>query len=132
MSAALIGSISILLIVVLIFSGMHVAIALGLTSFIGIWLIRGNYEIALNLLGQSALDSIAAYDFAVIPLFVLMGMFVMVADIGRDTFAVAQRLLGKLRGGLGMGAVGANAIFAATTGVSIAQLLFSPVLQYQR
>jgi C4-dicarboxylate transporter, DctM subunit len=120
MSAALIGSLSILAIVAAIFSGVHVAVALGLTSFIGIWLIRGSPEIALNLLAQSAVDSIAQYDFAVIPLFVLMGMFVMAADIGRDTFFVANRLLGRLRGGLGMGTVGANAVFAATTGVSIA------------
>lgn len=120
MSAALIGFFSILLIVVLIFAGMPVAVALGVTSFIGLVLIKGAMGSALDMIAISAIDSIGSYEFAVIPLFVLMGMFVMMADIGRDTFTVANRLLGRLTGGLGMGTVAANAAFAATTGVSIA------------
>jgi C4-dicarboxylate transporter DctM subunit len=40
--------------------------------------------------------------------------------VGRDTFEVAQALLRRVRGGLGMATVGANAVFAAVTGVSIA------------
>jgi len=51
---------------------------------------------------------------------VLMGLVVSRADIGRDTFDVANRALGRLKGGLGMATVGANAIFAAITGISIA------------
>lgn len=120
MSAGLIGLLSIIVIVLSIFSGLHVAVALGLTSLLGIFLIKQNFTVALDMLAQASIDSIAAYDFAVIPLFVLMGMFVMLADIGRDTFNVANRLLGRFRGGLGVGTVAANAVFAATTGVSIA------------
>jgi C4-dicarboxylate transporter, DctM subunit len=120
MSAGVVGLLSIVVIVLSIFSGLHVAVALGLTSLLGIFLIKQNFDVALNMLAQASIDSIAAYDFAVIPLFVLMGMFVMLADIGRDTFNVANRLLGRFRGGLGVGTVAANAVFAATTGVSIA------------
>ena len=54
------------------------------------------------------------------PLFVLMGLLVTVADIGRDTFEVAHQILRHVRGGLGIATVAANAVFAAITGISIA------------
>ncbi|MBX3636530.1 MAG: TRAP transporter large permease, partial [Rubrivivax sp.] len=68
----------------------------------------------------AANDAIRDYLFGVVPLFVLMGMFVSVSGMGRDTFDVFQWLLRKVRGGLGLATVGANAVFAAITGISIA------------
>jgi len=56
----------------------------------------------------------------VVPLFVLMGMFIAVSGIGKDTFDVANRLFHGVRGGLGIATVAANAVFAAVTGISIA------------
>jgi len=49
-----------------------------------------------------------------------MGLLVSVAGMGKDTYDIAQSMLRKVRGGLGMATVVANAIFAAITGVSIA------------
>jgi len=107
-------------ILVLIYTGMHVAIALALVSFFGIWVLRNNPEQAARILSLAARESISSYLFGVVPLFVLMGLVVSRANIGRDTFDVATRLLGRLRGGLGISTVGANAIFASITGISIA------------
>ncbi len=120
MSDLQIGLFSIIGILFLIYSGMHVAIALSLLSFLGVWLIRGSWGIAAKLLALSAADSISGYIFGVVPLFVLMGLFISVSGIGKDTFDVANRLFGKLRGGLGIATVAANAVFAAVTGISIA------------
>jgi len=107
-------------ILVLIYTGMHVAIALALVSFFGIWVLRDNPEQAARILSLAARESISSYLFGVVPLFVLMGLVVSRANIGRDTFDVANRFLGRLRGGLGISTVGANAIFASITGISIA------------
>lgn len=115
-----IGLWSLVAIVLLIYSGLHVAIALGLVSFVGIWILRDNADQAARILSLAARESISSYLFGVVPLFVLMGLVVSRADIGRDTFAVANRYLGRFRGGLGMSTVGANAIFASITGISIA------------
>jgi len=115
-----IGVFSIFAILVLIYAGMHVAIALTLTSYIGVWLIRGNWEIAMKMLSLAAADSISAYIFGVVPLFVLMGLLVSVSDIGKDMFDVANRVFRRVRGGLGVATVAANAVFAAVTGISIA------------
>jgi len=76
--------------------------------------------VAANLLAQAASDAIASHIFGVVPLFVLMGFLVAVADVGKDAFEVADRLFRRLRGGLGVATVAANAVFAAITGISIA------------
>jgi C4-dicarboxylate transporter, DctM subunit len=115
-----IGLWSVLAIVLLIYIGMHVAVALTLLSFLGVWLIRGNYTIASKMLALAASDSISGYIFGVVPLFVLMGMLIAVSGIGKDTFDVANRLFYRVRGGLGIATVAANAVFAAVTGISIA------------
>lgn len=120
MSPAEIGLISIGAIIVLIYCGLHVAVALGLASMVGVWLIRGHFDVASNLLAIAAADTIATYDFGVIPLFVLMGVLVSAADLGRDIYVAANQLFARIRGGLGIATVAANAVFAAVTGVSIA------------
>jgi tripartite ATP-independent transporter DctM subunit len=105
---------------ILIYVGMHVAVVLGGVSLIGVWLIRGDFVIASNLLAQAASDAIASHVFGIVPLFVLMGFLVAVADVGRDAFEVAHQLFRRVRGGLGIATVAANAVFAAITGISIA------------
>ncbi|MFQ5660340.1 MAG: TRAP transporter large permease subunit [Gammaproteobacteria bacterium] len=115
-----IGFLMIVAVLVLIMIGMPIAVALLLTGFIGIGLLKNDFGIATRTLGLAAQGTVSAYVFATVPLFVLMGMFVSVSDIGRDSFRAAQRLFGRIRGGLGVATVAANAIFAAITGISIA------------
>ena len=106
--------------VALVLAGLTVPIALMACSFLGVWAIKGSAELASTLLALSASDTIASYYFGVVPLFVLMGFLVAEAGIGRDAFDVANAAFRRLRGGLGVGTVGANAVFAAITGISIA------------
>ncbi len=120
MSGVEIGFLSIAGMLALIWFGMHIAVALALASFVGVWLIRGNPQVAVSMLSQGASDAIASHVFAVVPLFVLMGLLVGIAGIGKDAFEVANQGLRRLKGGLGLATVVANAIFAAITGISIA------------
>lgn len=99
--------------------GMHIGIALIVSSFVAVWLMKSS-EIAARFVGAAANDAIRDYLFGVVPLFVLMGMFVSISGVGRDTFDVFQWVLRRVRGGLGLATVGANAVFAAITGISIA------------
>jgi len=115
-----VGMLSMVAIVVLIYAGMHVSIALCLVSLIGVWVIKGNFALAEKLLALAASDAVSSYEFGVVPLFVLMGLLVSVAGIGRDAFTAANVLLRGVRGGLGVATVVANAAFAAVTGISIA------------
>jgi len=106
--------------VVLVYLGLYVPIALMLTSWLGVWAIKGSPILAGKLLALAAADSISSYFFGVVPLFVLMGYVVSISGMGRDAFDVANHLFRRFRGGLGIGTIGANAIFAAITGISIA------------
>lgn len=116
----IIGLAAIGFMLVLIFAGAHIAVVLILLSFLGIWLIRDNADVAMRSLALAADGAINSYLFGVVPLFVLMGLLVDVADIGRDSFRVAAWALQRIRGGLGIATVAANAVFASITGISIA------------
>ncbi len=83
-------------------------------------MVKGNVNIAFSLLWVASAKTVGNFLFGVIPLFVLMGLLVSAAGMGRDTYDIAHSFLHRVRGGLGMATVVANAIFAAITGVSIA------------
>ncbi len=115
-----IGLISIIAIVLLIYVGVYIAVALGMVSFIAIWLMKDNIDLAFALTKIAIGDSVMEYTFATIPLFVFMGLIVSKAGLGADIYAVMNQGFRRITGGIGMATVGANAVFAAVTGSSIA------------
>lgn len=115
-----IGIISTFGILVFVFLGMYIPVVLALISLIGTWFITSNFDIAIFLLTQKTVETISSQEFAVIPLFVLMGLLISISDIARETFGVANYVFRKVSGGLGVATVAANAVFASITGVSIA------------
>jgi C4-dicarboxylate transporter, DctM subunit len=119
MSPVEVGSLAIGALVVLIYLGMPIGVGMLAVSFAGVSMIR-NEDVALRMLGAVANDSLQEYLFAVVPLFVLMGLLVTVSNVGKDTFDVFQRLLRRVSAGLGIATVFANAVFASITGISIA------------
>ena len=115
-----VGIAMIVLVVAVILIGMPIAIALLLGGLLGLALIKHDFTIATRTLALAAGGTVSDYVFATVPLFVLMGLFVNVSEIGRDAFVAAQRIFGRIYGGLGVATVAANAVFAAITGISIA------------
>lgn len=115
-----IGAFSVVAIIVLVYIGMYIPIALGLVSFVSIWLISGKPILAFNFLKVAVGDGVEEYAFATIPLFTVMGLLVSRAGLGTDIYTVMSRGFRKVTGGIGMATVGANAVFAAVTGSSIA------------
>ena len=65
-------------------------------------------------------NTVANYDLSVVPLFVLMGFLAAHANLSRDLFQGINALLGRLKGGVAMAAVGACAGFGAVCGSSLA------------
>ncbi len=115
-----VGLLSVVAILLLIYAGMYVPVALGLVSFASVWYLRGGLEAPVYLVTLAASNSLEDYIFGVIPLFVLMGLLVSHSQMGRDIYEVANQMMRRVRGGLGVATVVANAAFAAITGVSIA------------
>jgi len=120
MSGVEVGIASVIIILVLIYAGIHVAVALGLVSFIGVWISRDSIDVAISLLAAATHDTIAHAVFANIPLFALMGIVSAEIGLGADIYKVAHQFFQRIRGGLGMATVAANAMFASITGSSIA------------
>ena len=73
-----------------------------------------------SFLNSQAFARFASYDLSVIPLFILMGNFATQGGISKALFAFAASVMGRLRGGLAMGAVLASAAFGVICGSSVA------------
>jgi C4-dicarboxylate transporter DctM subunit len=122
-----IGTLSVVILLGLIYLGMHIGPALLIVSYGCVFFMKGP-DVASRILGGAATDSVREYLFGVAPLFILMGMFVTQSGLGRDTFDLVGRIFHRIRAGLGIATVGANAAFAAITGVSLASAtVFSKV-----
>lgn len=118
--ALTVGALSVAVIFVLILLGFHIGVALGAVSFVGVYLMTGKLMVAASLLQTTAFHGVNDYIFAVIPLFIVMGLFATQSGATRDLFDAAESLMRKIRGGIGVATVLANAIFGAITGVSVA------------
>jgi C4-dicarboxylate transporter DctM subunit len=120
MTSVDIAQLAILALFGLVMLGVPISYALILTSFVGMFMIRDNIDIAFNLMNAAAYSGVRDYVFAVIPLFILMGAFMTNSRAAEALFTAINYLLKKVRAGLSIATVGANAIFAAVTGVSVA------------
>lgn len=120
MSPVTIGLISLILLLAMVLMGCHIGTSLMVMSVVGIYLSTGSLGVAINILGTTAFSAIRDYAFGVIPLFVLMGLLANLSGASSDLFNAADAMLRKVKGGLAIATVFANAIFAAITGVSIA------------
>ena len=104
----------------LVFVGVHIAIALGITALLGVYLMLGDIEIVRTFLANTAYEALRDYVFAVIPLFMLMGDFLAKCGAARDLYALAHRFSKWLPAQLAVATIVSNALFAFVTGVSIA------------
>jgi C4-dicarboxylate transporter DctM subunit len=120
MDPLLVAGIMLVLLVVSIFLGIYVGVSLAFLSFLGLWMITGNFEIASRLLGTTSFSAIMDYVFGVVPFFVAMGLLANVSGASADLYAAFNLVTRRMRGGLGIATVFSNAVFAAITGVSIA------------
>jgi len=105
---------------VAIFAGIHIALALGATAMIGTYIIFGDVYLAASLVGGAAYELIRNHIFMTIPLFVLMGDFLSKSGAAADLYTLINKGLRGVPGRLGVATVTGNAAFAAVTGTSIA------------
>jgi C4-dicarboxylate transporter DctM subunit len=104
----------------LVFAGVHIAIALGITAALGIYLMTGDVEVVRTFVANTAYEALRDYVFAVIPLFMLMGDLLAKCGAARDIYTLANRASKWLPGRLAAATIIANALFGFVTGVSIA------------
>lgn len=110
----------VVVLLVLVFAGAHIAIALGITAALGIYLMTGDVEVVRTFVANTAYEALRDYVFAVIPLFMLMGDFLAKCGAARDLYTLGNRASKWLPGRLAAATIVANALFGFVTGVSIA------------
>jgi C4-dicarboxylate transporter, DctM subunit len=104
---------------VLMLLRVPVGMAMGLVGVCGVSYLIG-YTPALRQVGTTSMRTVTDYNFAVIPMFLLMGSFATASGMSRELFRAANAFLGHLRGGLGIATIAACGGFAAICGSSVA------------
>ncbi|MDQ1333566.1 MAG: C4-dicarboxylate transporter, partial [Thermodesulfobacteriota bacterium] len=102
--------------IVFLFSGMPIAFALGASSLVAMFLFMDSFQILM--VAETVYEGVNDFGLLSIPLFIFMGMIAALTRAGGDLYECFHRWLYKIPGGLGIGNIGACAIFAALTGSS--------------
>jgi tripartite ATP-independent transporter DctM subunit len=93
--------------------------AMGLVGLAGTILMI-DAQPALSVLGNEAVQFLTNSQVAVLPMFLMMGSFAVVAGLSRDIYELAHTLLAHRRGGLALATIGGCGGFGALTGSSLA------------
>lgn len=112
MSLILIGGLLLLLA-----SGLEIFVAMGIMASIGLFFFAG---LPLQQFAFSGWDLVNSFTLTAVPLFIFMGAILSNTGAIRKLFRGADRLLGNLPGGVACSVLGANAIFGAISGSSVA------------
>ena len=115
-AVAIIGFVSLFILMLL---RVPVGMAMGLVGVTGFGYLTSGMP-ALKIVGHTTMRTVTDFNFAVVPLFLLMGAFATTSGMSRELFRAANAFLGHLRGGLGIATIAACGGFAAICGSSVA------------
>jgi len=119
MSTQMIGLLAMVGLFGLIMLRVPVAIALGVTGFLG-YAAVDSWSHAVIALSSTPFDLTDKYSFTVVPLFILMGVVASKSGMSGELYRAANAAFSGARGALAMGTVGACAGFGAICGSSLA------------
>jgi len=119
MDPFIVGLIGIAILLVLLFSGISIGVAMAVVGFAGFAALVGFWP-ALGLLKSVPYSTFADYGLSVIPLFILMGSFAFAAGMSENLFNAVYKWIGHFRGGVAQATIVACACFAAISGSSLA------------
>ncbi len=111
--------IGLLMIILLISLGLPIAFSMMTVGFIGLSFIIG-IEPALSMVGQVFFDNGMSYTLSILPLFLLMGNFVVKAGLADELYYASNAWLRHKKGGLAMATVIACGGFSSVCGSSLA------------
>ena len=103
----------------LMFARIPIAWSMGIVGFAGLAILRG-WNPALASTAISVQETGFSYQFATVPLFIMMGNFMVRSGVALDLFRAAYAFIGHLRGGLAMSTIVGCGAFGSICGSSIA------------
>jgi C4-dicarboxylate transporter DctM subunit len=116
MSTAVIGWLYGIVTLVVMFSGVPIAFALGAVAVAFMWAFMP--AASLNTVTLNVYEEMSSITLLSIPLFILKGAAIGKSKAGRDLYAAIHAWMHKIPGGLGIANVFACALFAAMAGSS--------------
>ena len=108
-----------ILVIVLITLGLPIAFSMATIGFLGLVFIIG-IEPSLAMVGQIFFDNGMNYTLSILPLFLLMGNFVVKAGLADELYSAANAWLRHKKGGLAMATIIACGGFSSVCGSSLA------------
>jgi C4-dicarboxylate transporter DctM subunit len=115
-AVAVLGFVSLFVLMLL---RVPIGMALGLVGVTGFGYLTSMGP-ALKIVGHTTMRTTTDFNYAVVPLFLLMGSFATTSGMSRELFRAANAFIGHLRGGLGIATILACGGFAAICGSSVA------------
>ena len=106
MSPEIIGLLGLIALLVLLASGMWIAVATTVVGLVGTLIIMGPSQ-AISIAQQIPYQQITNYSLITVPMFVLMGTIISETGIGSDMYNTTNKWIGHMRGGLASATVGA-------------------------
>jgi len=110
-----IGIAGIVLLLVFFLLRMHIAFAMALVGMLGFCYIT-SWSAGTAMLAREFMGQFYNYSLCAITMFVLMGSFAFIAGIGERLYEGAYKIVGDLKGGLGIATIIGCAGFAAICG----------------
>ena len=109
-----------LVMVVALLLGVPIAFSLATAGIVGIFLLGGDVNVVLRILGTTPFGVTAEYVLTTIPMFILMAYFSASGGLARDLYTAGAHWLSRVKGGLAIATVFACGIFGAMSGASLA------------
>jgi tripartite ATP-independent transporter DctM subunit len=116
-----VGIVVFIVMMALILVGTPVCVSMLVSAFGGfIVLFKGDTTLMLTKFTTAPFDLGANYNYAVLPMFMLLGALAAETGIAEGAFDSMKAWLGRIKGGLLFTVIAANAVFGACSGSSIA------------
>jgi TRAP-type mannitol/chloroaromatic compound transport system permease large subunit len=110
MTPLVIGVIGLIIFLMLLFTGLPVALSMMFIGALGIVMLK-TPEAAFQIVVSDILTQFTSYTICVVPLFSLMGYLASYSGVGEGLFNLANKFIGHFRGGLALATQAACALF---------------------
>ncbi len=115
-----IASVTVLMLIFIVLE-MPIAFAAAIAGSLGIVLLH-DWNTLMYSLGTYPIGRIASFQWTALPLFIFLGNLAASSGVASDAYDMANKWLGKFRGGLVMATIASSALVAATTGSGSASI----------
>lgn len=103
--------------IILLLLGIPVAFAIIAGAIVGLFAVG---SLPMEALAQQSFSPVGDYSILAIPFFILTADLLFSGKLGAQVIGLATRVVGRLRGGVGMTSVLTNAVFAGISGSAVA------------